>query len=67
MSLSVVQSGWRGRKVSRKRKRQKEDATQSRVYSSRGGREGKLRMRKRATLLEERGLSRYEDGQGKEV
>ncbi|KAJ1161975.1 hypothetical protein NDU88_002455 [Pleurodeles waltl] len=64
---SVVQSGRRGRKVSRTRKQRKEDATQSRVRLSRGGRERELRMRKPATFLEERGLSRYKDRQGKEV
>ncbi|KAJ1177612.1 hypothetical protein NDU88_002865 [Pleurodeles waltl] len=64
---SVVQSGRRGRKTARRRKRRKEDATQSRVRSLRGGREGELCMRKPAMFLEERGLFRYEDGQGKEV
>ncbi|KAJ1117196.1 hypothetical protein NDU88_005396 [Pleurodeles waltl] len=44
-----------------------EDATQSRGHSSRGGREGELRTRKPATFLEECGLSRYEDGQGREL
>ncbi|KAJ1121943.1 hypothetical protein NDU88_000451 [Pleurodeles waltl] len=67
MRHRVVQSGRRGWKASRRRKRQKEDATQRRVRSSRGGREGELRTRKPSTFMEERGLSRYEDGQGNEV
>ncbi|KAJ1118857.1 hypothetical protein NDU88_007044 [Pleurodeles waltl] len=64
---SMVQPGQRGWKVSRRRKRRKEDAAQSRECSLRGGQEGQLRMRKPATFLEELGLSRYKNGQGKEV
>ncbi|KAJ1144632.1 hypothetical protein NDU88_010929 [Pleurodeles waltl] len=67
MRHSMVESGWRGQKASRRRKRRKEDTTQSRVRSSRGGREAELRKRKPAIFLEERGLTRYEDGQGKEI
>ncbi|KAJ1092293.1 hypothetical protein NDU88_005404 [Pleurodeles waltl] len=62
MRHNIVQWGRRGQKASRRRKRQKEDTTQSRVRSPRGGREGELRTRKPATFLEEHGLSRYEEG-----
>ncbi|KAJ1081944.1 hypothetical protein NDU88_002116 [Pleurodeles waltl] len=55
------------REREQKAKRRKEDATQSRVRSLRGGREEKLQTRKPATFLEECGLSRYEDWQRKEV
>ncbi|KAJ1097963.1 hypothetical protein NDU88_003079 [Pleurodeles waltl] len=57
----------RRRKMKRRRRRWKEGTAQSRECPSKGSRKGECQTRKPATFLEECGLSRYVDGQEKEV